>query len=44
MKINEIREAIKSVFPYKKWYQRVAKMTDSQVLATFYRLKREGKL
>ena len=38
------REAVKKVYPYKRWWKKVDAMTDQQVIALFYRFKRENKL
>ncbi|QEQ93917.1 hypothetical protein SEA_KARDASHIAN_52 [Streptomyces phage Kardashian] len=39
------RELIKQAYPHSKtWSARVDKMSDGQVAAIFFRLKREGKL
>lgn len=38
------REEVKKVFPYKRWWVKVDKMSDAQVIALFFRFKREGKL
>lgn len=38
------RETLKGVYPSKKWAQRVDKMTDSQVVAVYMRLKLQGKV
>jgi hypothetical protein len=38
------REAVKTVYPYKKWWRKVDAMTDAQIIALFFRFKREGKL
>jgi len=35
------RELLKQIFPYKKWWAKVDKMTDAQVHATYLRLKRK---
>lgn len=39
------REMIKRAYPHSpKWAARVNKMPDNQVIAIFYKLKREGKI
>lgn len=40
----QIREAVKQVYPYKTWYERVNKMTEAQVVALYMRFKAQGKL
>ena len=44
MKIYEMRDALKARFPYKKWTDRVNKMSDGQITATYFRLKRKNNL
>jgi len=38
------REKVKEVYPYLKWWKKVDRMTDAQIIALFFRFKREGKL
>ncbi len=38
------RERLKAVYPSKTWAQKVDKMSDSQVVAVYLRLKRQNKL
>lgn len=38
------REALKGVYRSKKWWLKVNKMTDDQVLAIFKRLKQQEKV
>jgi hypothetical protein len=38
------REALKKVYPAKKWAEKVNKMSDAQVIATYLRLKSQGKI
>jgi hypothetical protein len=40
----QAKEEIKKVYPYKKWWARVDKMSEAQIIATFLRFKSEGKL
>lgn len=44
MKIFEMRDALKARYPYKKWTDRVARMSDGQVAAVYFRLKRKNHL
>ena len=39
-----MREALKSLYPYPKWIARVNAMHEAQVVATYLRLKRRGKI
>lgn len=41
---NQERELLKKVYPAKKWADKVNKMSDAQVIATYLRLKSQGKL
>jgi hypothetical protein len=44
MTISE-RELVKQAYPRSKsWMSRVDKMPDTQVLAIYFKLKREGKI
>ena len=38
------RELLKTAYPSKKWAEKVDKMSHSQVIAVYYRLKQQGKL
>jgi len=38
------REAVKKVYPYKRWWAKVDKMTDSQIIALYLRWRGEGKV
>lgn len=39
------RELIKQAYPHStKWLAKVDKMSEGQVIAIFFRLKREGKI
>ena len=38
------RELVKEVYPYKKWWVKVDRMTDAQVYALLVRFRNEGKL
>lgn len=39
-----MRDAIKRVYPSKKWQQNVDKMGPNQVLAVYLKLRQEGKI
>ena len=41
---NKEREALKAAYPSNKWAQKVNKMSDSQVIAVYMRLKLQGKV
>lgn len=41
---NKERELLKTVYPSKKWATKVDKMSDSQVVAVYMRLRAQGKL
>ena len=41
---NNPREELKRVYPSKKWAAKVDKMTESQVVAVYMRLKAQGKI
>lgn len=41
---NKEREALKSVYNSDTWAKKVNKMSDSQVIAVYLRLKSQGKL
>jgi hypothetical protein len=38
------RELVKQAYPTKAWQTKVSAMTDSQVVAIFLRLRRQGKV
>lgn len=38
------REAVKSAYSGKKWHKRVAEMSDDQVIAVYFRLKKQNKI
>lgn len=38
------KEEIKKVYPYKKWWLRVDKMSEAQIIATYLRFRAQGKL
>ncbi len=38
------REAVKAAYPGPKWADKVKHMTDEQVIAVYFRLKRNGKV
>lgn len=38
------RELLKSVYPTRKWAEKVDKMTDGQVSAIVIKMRNEGKL
>jgi hypothetical protein len=40
----KIRDEIKAAYPGEKWSKKVNKMADNQVLAIWFRLKKEGKV
>ena len=44
MSYLEIRNQVKAVYPYPKWYRKVDAMTDQQVFATYQRLVKSGKI
>ena len=44
MNINQMRQAIASVYSGKGWKTKVAKMPEDQVHAVYLRFKREGKI
>lgn len=45
MSISVMREKIRQVYPVSKtWSKKVSNMTEGQVTAIFFRLKREGKI
>jgi hypothetical protein len=45
MSIFTMRETLKQAYPDSKtWSKRVSNMTEGQVTAIFFRLKREGKI
>jgi hypothetical protein len=39
-----MREALKGVFPHRKWQQKVVKMSEAQVVAVYHNLKQQNKL
>lgn len=41
---NQERELLKKAYPSKKWAEKVDKMSDSQVVAVFMRLKAQRKV
>jgi hypothetical protein len=41
---QQIRDALKSVYPGKKWAKRVDNMTDDQALAIYLNLKSQDKI
>lgn len=42
--MQDKRRLVKEVYDSKKWSDRVDKMSDSQVIAVFLRLKSKGKI
>ena len=38
------REQVRQAYPGKKWWDRVAAMTDNQIIAVYLRLKSRGKV
>jgi hypothetical protein len=38
------REALKKVYPHKRWIDRVQRMSDAQVTAIYLNLKSQNKL
>lgn len=44
MSVSKEREAILQVYKSDSWAYKVSKMSDSQVVAIYIRLKAEGKL
>lgn len=38
------RELLKSIFPNPKWFAKVNKMTDEEVVKVVLRLKQQGKI
>lgn len=38
------REAVKAAYSSQKWAHRVDQMSDSQVIAVYMRLKKQGKV
>lgn len=44
MTTNPKREALKAAYSGPQWQARVAKMSDSQVIAIYLKLKEQGKV
>ena len=44
MSIEQMRVAISKVYPGEKWYQKVYKMSDSQVLAIYHKFLNDKRL
>ena len=44
MNAQQMREAIKYVYPSQSWKLKVKEMTDQQVTAIYLRFKKEGKI
>lgn len=42
--ISRKREALIAAYPGKSWRKKVTKMSDSQVVAVYLRLKQQGKV
>lgn len=42
--MNQIREALLAAYPGGSWRDKVLKMSDSQAIAVYYRLKSQGKI
>lgn len=42
--VSKKREALKSVYPSKRWATKVNNMPESQVIAVYLRLKQQGKV
>lgn len=41
---NQKREALLTAYPSQKWWDKVKKMPDSQVVAIYLNLKSQGKV
>lgn len=44
MNSTQMREALKGVYPGRKWQEKVASMPESQVTAVYLNLKQQGKV
>lgn len=44
MGYDKERELIKALYPYQRWYDKVNKMSDAQIIALYMRFKAQGKL
>lgn len=44
MGYDKEREAVKAVYPYQAWRDKVDKMPDNQVIALYKRFQRQNKL
>jgi hypothetical protein len=44
MNTKQKREALKGAYPGDKWAAKVDSMTDSEVVAIYLRLKKQGKV
>lgn len=44
MKIDQMRNEIKEVYPNKTWSNKVDRMLDDQVLAVYYSFLKDGRL
>lgn len=42
--LEQKKEALKKAYPGKKWADKVNKMSEDQVIATYLRLKGQGKV
>ena len=38
------KELVKQAYPYRKWWDKVDKMTDSQIYVLLIRLRNQGKI
>lgn len=44
MTVEQMRHLLKIVYPSEKWYDKVDKMTDNQVIAVYNRMLEAGKI
>ena len=42
--VSKKREALKAVYPSKRWATKVNNMSDNQVIAVYLRFKSQGKV
>lgn len=44
MSVDQMREAITKVYPAERWQKKVAKMSEEQVMAIYFKFAQSGKL
>lgn len=44
MSIEQMRDALRSIYASRKWYYKVEKMSDKQVYAVYNKMLREDKI